>query len=67
METLNVIAMTENKIDIQHYNDVQCRFAELMYQRMMSKRYGISFCCEQEEKKVRVEKELLNLCSMNEN
>ena len=64
---LNVTAMTENEIEIEHYNSVQCRFADLMYQKMMSKRYGISFCCVQEEKKVRVERELLNLCSMNEN
>ena len=59
--------MTENEIDIEYYNSVQCRFADLMYQKMMSKRYGISFYCLQEEKKVRVERELLNLCSMNEN
>jgi hypothetical protein len=40
---------------------VNCKFAEAVYQEAMNKRYGIEFCCDKEQEKWEIKKELLNL------
>jgi len=40
-------------VEQEEYHDkVHCTFAENMYQKMVTKRYGIEFCCGTEEDKL---------------
>jgi hypothetical protein len=45
----------------EYYDKVSCKFSEAFYQEVISKRYGISFCCENDLDKWDVKKELLYL------
>lgn len=40
---------------------VSCNFAEAMYQEVVSLRYGIEFCCNEDAKKWIIKKEMLDL------
>ena len=47
--------------DIEYSDNVNCKFSEAAYQRMVSKRYGIAFCCQTDLTKWMIKKELLRL------
>jgi hypothetical protein len=47
--------------NIEYDNTVNEKFAEAVYQKMASKRYGIEFCCDTDLKKWSIKKELLDL------
>lgn len=53
--------MTNITKDIEYHNRVNCSFAEAVYQKMATERYGIEFCCETDLQRYKVEKELLDL------
>lgn len=50
--------------DIRYSNKVNCDFSETLYQKMASKRFGITFCCKKDFKKHVIDKELLMLNNM---
>lgn len=45
----------------ESYNSTMCAFAEAMFQKMASDRYGIEFCCSLELESLKLEKEKLEL------
>ncbi len=45
----------------EYVDKVNCAFAEAIYQRMASVRFGLNFCCEPDERKWTIKKELLDL------
>ena len=47
--------------DINYSDNVNCKFAETVYQQMASKRYGLSFCCETDMDQTNIDKQLLDL------
>ena len=44
-----------------YIEEVECRYAEIRYQEVVSKRYGIEFCCKDERRKWHIKHELLKL------
>jgi len=46
---------------IDYFEKVECRFAEAMYQEVISERYGIEFCCEIDAMKYEIKHEDLKL------
>lgn len=46
---------------INHHINVNSAFSEAVYQQMVSKRYGISFCCQSDLKIQQYAKEVLSL------
>jgi len=42
----------------KYHEKVDCNFSETMYQKMAAERYGIEFCCQKDEKKWSIKKEL---------
>lgn len=63
---LNVknVAVVEN---IESYNKIMCKFAEAVYQKVASQRYGIDFCCSANliDLSLQVEKLKLNDICLN--
>ena len=51
----------DNQKDIQHYTEIMCNFAEAVYQKMISKRYGIIFCCSKDLDELTLQKEKFEL------
>ena len=49
------------KIIKQKHKNVDCKFSEAYYQKMVSKRYGVQFSCETDIRKWSVKKSLANL------
>lgn len=45
----------------KYHDNINCKFAEAVYQNMGSIRYGIKFCCQTELDKLEIAKELLKL------
>ena len=50
----------------QYHDQVNSEFAEVVYQKMASERYGIDFCCEADNPKWFIKKELLDLNALKE-
>jgi hypothetical protein len=47
------------------FDKINCSYAELMHKEVLSKKYGITFCCEKDDiDKLEIKKELLDLASM---
>lgn len=59
--------MIQANIEENYNNKVNQKFAEAVYQKMVSKRYGIKFCCETDLKKWSIKKELIDLNKLKEN
>lgn len=53
--------MSNSIKDMQYSENINCQFAEALYQKAVSDRYGIQFCCEQDSKNIEIKKELLDL------
>ena len=49
-----------------YHDKVNSKFAELMYQKMATKRYGIEFCCKEENDKWLLRKELLDFNALKD-
>ena len=56
-----------SNIEQEVYHDkVNAKFAELIYQKMATKRYGVEFCNKQDNKKWLIKKELLDLNALKD-
>lgn len=44
--------------------DVKCTYADLMYQKMMSRRYRIEYCCQSDEEDAFIENEKISMLLM---
>lgn len=53
--------MSNSIKDIQYSETINCQFAEILYQKAISDRYGIQFCCEPRGTDIEIKKELLDL------
>ena len=49
---------------LEYDEKVENKFAEIIYQRMASKRFGIEFCCNEDNTRWEIKKELLRLNDM---
>lgn len=45
----------------QYHDQVNAEFSEVLYQKMATERYGIEFCCQADNDKWLIKKELLDL------
>lgn len=52
--------------DIEYSDNINCKFSEAVYQKMASKRYGITFCCQTDLIKWMIKKQLLDLNSVKD-
>lgn len=52
--------------DIEKYEKITCRSAEIYYKQVMRLRYGISNCCPEDEEKWLVKKELIDLDALRD-
>jgi hypothetical protein len=50
--------------DIEKYEKITCRSAEIYYKQVMRLRYGISNCCPEDEEKWLIKKELIDLAAL---
>lgn len=50
--------------DIEKYEKITCRSAEIYYKQVMRLRYGISNCCPEDEEKWLIKKELIDLVAL---
>ena len=57
----NTPVCTPNK-----YDEITCRFADIMYKVVLEKRYGITNCCPDEDDKWLVQKELIDLQALKD-
>ena len=48
----------------EYFEKVMCRFSEIMYKDVLSKRYGINTCCPEDLIKWEIKKEMLDLESL---
>lgn len=48
------------------YDEITCRFADIMYKVVLEKRYGITNCCPDEDDKWLVKKELIDLQALKD-
>ena len=55
--------MSDTIYNIEHHDKINASFAESVYQQMVSKRYGMQFCCERDLKRDAIRKEQLDLSS----
>ena len=46
---------------IEYHDQTTCEFAEAVYQKMASDRYGVDFCCNPQLTKLKARYELLSL------
>lgn len=46
--------------NIEYYEKINCEFADAVYNKAMSDRYGIEFCCEKDLQKLTIKKKLLD-------
>jgi hypothetical protein len=53
--------MSNSIKDAQYSENINCQFAETLYQKAISDRYGIQFCCETLKTDSEIKKELLDL------
>ena len=47
--------------DMEYVHNVECSFVDAIYQKMVSRRYGIEFCCEFDLRKWTIKHKLLQL------
>lgn len=57
--------LTKEESSVAHFNSVMGTFAEQVYKRMAEKRFGVTMCCKKDMDKVWLEKERLELLTMN--
>jgi len=48
------------------YDEITCRFADIMYKVVLEKRYGITNCCPEEDDRWLVQKELIDLQALKD-
>jgi hypothetical protein len=48
------------------YDEITCRFADIMYKVVLEKRYGITNCCPDEDDRWLVQKELIDLQALKD-
>ena len=48
------------------YDEITCRFADIMYKVVLEKRYGITNCCPDEDDKWLIEKELIDMQALKD-
>lgn len=48
------------------YDEITCRFADIMYKVVLEKRYGITNCCPDEDHRWLVQKELIDLQALKD-
>ena len=48
------------------YDEITCRFADIMYKIVLEKRYGITNCCPDEDDRWLVQKELIDLQALKD-
>ena len=46
---------------LEYYDNILCEYAESIFQKMASKKYGIKFCCEMNLVNLSIKKEKLEL------
>jgi len=47
----------------EYYDKTSCKFGEAQFQEVANKRYGIEFCCDPDQQKWEIKKELLDLAA----
>jgi hypothetical protein len=50
----------------EKYDQITCRFADIMYKIVLEKRYGITNCCPDEDDKWLIKKELIDLQALKD-
>lgn len=50
----------------EKYDEITCRFADIMYKVVLEKRYGITNCCPDEDDKWLIKKELIDLQALKD-
>jgi hypothetical protein len=50
----------------EKYDNITCRFAEIMYKLALEKRYGITNCCPEEDDRWLIQKELIDLQALKD-
>jgi hypothetical protein len=50
----------------EKYDNITCRFADILYKIALEKRYGISNCCPEEDDRWLVQKELIDLQALKD-
>ena len=46
--------------DTEYYEKINCEFADAVYNKAMSDRYGVEFCCEKDLQRLTIKKKLLD-------
>lgn len=49
-----------HKDNTEYYENVNCEFADAIYNKAMSDRYGVEFCCEKDLQRLTIKKKLLD-------
>jgi hypothetical protein len=50
----------------EKYDEITCRFADIMYRVVLEKRYGITNCCPDEDDRWLIQKELIDLQALKD-
>ena len=51
---------------IEKYESISCESSEILYKKVLGERYGIFNCCPEEDEKVLIKKELIDLAALRD-